>query len=70
MYEMRAESTADRLRLVWHVLAKETPSSALCGFLLRPERAAPSATEPGAEHYCTPCMDAFSRIIELPGTST
>ncbi|RSS79102.1 hypothetical protein [Streptomyces sp. WAC06614] len=66
MYEMRAESTDGRRRLVWHVLAKDAGASALCGFLLPAEPAVPGGEEPETEHYCAPCMDAFGGVVQGP----
>ncbi|MCB5183345.1 hypothetical protein [Streptomyces antimicrobicus] len=69
MYEMRAESSDDRRRLVWHVLAKDASASALCGFRLPAEPdIAPAGEEPEAEHYCAPCMDAFGGVVQGPPT--
>jgi hypothetical protein len=62
MYEMRAESPMDRSELVWHVIAKDVPSSTLCGSRLAPPPAATDG-EATAERYCVPCMTAFSSAV-------
>lgn len=41
MYEMRAESSAERGHLLWHVIAKDTTLSTLCGSLLNPGHVPP-----------------------------
>ncbi|MFI5829048.1 hypothetical protein ACIA6C_17665 [Streptomyces sp. NPDC051578] len=58
MYEMRAESSAERGHLLWHVIAKDTTLSTLCGSLLNPGHVPPPAIEPSADHYCAACMQA------------
>ncbi|MEU6890259.1 hypothetical protein ABZ934_00385 [Streptomyces sp. NPDC046557] len=58
MYEMRAESSAERGQLLWHVIAKDTTLSTLCGSLLSPGRPPVPPTEPTADHYCAACMHA------------
>lgn len=63
MYEMRAESTADSGELIWHVIAKDAPSGTLCGSRLAPPSAATDG-EATAEHYCAPCMTAFSSAVQ------
>ncbi|AYV31599.1 hypothetical protein OHU17_03745 [Streptomyces goshikiensis] len=68
MYEMRAESIADRCQLLWHVIAKDTTFSTLCGSLLNPDQTPPPAADPAAERYCAPCMTAFSRAVHAFGT--
>ncbi|MGW7101777.1 hypothetical protein [Streptomyces sp. NPDC054838] len=64
MYEMRAESGAERGHLLWHVIAKDTTLSTLCGSLLSPGRHPLPATEPAADHYCAACMHAVRERAE------
>ncbi|MFJ6722956.1 MULTISPECIES: hypothetical protein [unclassified Streptomyces] len=58
MYEMRAEPSTELGRLLWHVIAKDTTLSTLCGSLLSPDRAPLPAAEPASDHYCAACMHA------------
>jgi hypothetical protein len=62
MYEMRAESTLGRGELMWHVIAKHTPASTLCGSHLTRSPDV-TADEASAEHYCASCMSAFSSAV-------
>ncbi|WP_093797235.1 hypothetical protein [Streptomyces sp. Wb2n-11] len=65
MYEMHAEPTPGQDGLVWHVISKETRTSALCGRLLAPSApAAPPKGEAAEERYCSSCMTAVGSVVE------
>ncbi|MBT2365644.1 hypothetical protein J7E88_10010 [Streptomyces sp. ISL-10] len=63
MYEMRAEATADRGELIWHVITKGTPASPLCG-VRRDLHAVAPELEAAVERYCASCMTAFSTALQ------
>ncbi|MFG2875436.1 hypothetical protein ACGFYU_10575 [Streptomyces sp. NPDC048337] len=64
MYEMRAESTADRCELIWHVVAKAPMAGTLCGGLIAPDAFATGpAVTAATERYCDPCMTAFGTVL-------
>ncbi|MFC9292588.1 hypothetical protein ACFTWH_30440 [Streptomyces sp. NPDC057011] len=66
MYEMRAESTADRCELIWHVVAKAPMAGTLCGGLIAPDAfAAGTAPTAATERYCDPCMTAFGTALQM-----
>lgn len=64
MYEMRAEATADRGELIWHVISKGTSASPLCGVPLELSPATAPQLEAAVERYCSSCMDAFSTALK------